>query len=95
MPTITHELASTSLPNPLQLLRCLRSHTALKICLCSSAPISALTHPHASTQVPLNMLMLPLHPQNLLPTLEPHLCAPSLCLHTPASYHPHASVLDL
>ncbi|MBW0485145.1 hypothetical protein O181_024860 [Austropuccinia psidii MF-1] len=40
-----HELASTLLPDPLQPLTCLHSHTALKIFLCGRAPISALTHP--------------------------------------------------
>ncbi|MBW0511210.1 hypothetical protein O181_050925 [Austropuccinia psidii MF-1] len=78
MPTLMHELASTSPPNPLQPLRCLHSRTALKICLCGSAPISSFTHPHASAPVPLNMLTLLLRPQDILQTPPPHLCAPTL-----------------
>ncbi|MBW0562780.1 hypothetical protein O181_102495 [Austropuccinia psidii MF-1] len=83
IPTLTHELASTSPPNPLLPLTCLHSHTALKICLCSSAPISALTHPHTSAPLPLKMLTLPLCPQDILLMPAPHLRALSFHLQTP------------
>ncbi|MBW0560341.1 hypothetical protein O181_100056 [Austropuccinia psidii MF-1] len=76
MPTLMHELASTCLPNPLLPLTCLCSGTALKICLCGSSPISALTHPHTSTPLPLNMLTILLCPPDILLMPEPHLCEP-------------------
>ncbi|MBW0589797.1 hypothetical protein O181_129512 [Austropuccinia psidii MF-1] len=83
MPTLMHELASTSLPNPLQLLTCLRSHSTPKICLCGRSPISSLTHPHASAPLLLNLLTLLLRPQSILPTLAPHLGAPPHYASTP------------
>ncbi|MBW0538852.1 hypothetical protein O181_078567 [Austropuccinia psidii MF-1] len=59
MPTLTHELASASLPNPLQPLTSLHSHTTFKICLCGSAPISALTHPQNILLIPAPHLCTP------------------------------------
>ncbi|MBW0526192.1 hypothetical protein O181_065907 [Austropuccinia psidii MF-1] len=84
MPTLMHELASASPPNPLRPLTCLHSHTTLEICLCGDTPISALTHPHASTPLLLNMITLPLHPQDTP--------SPSLQLLS-AAYHPHAHIV--
>ncbi|MBW0529130.1 hypothetical protein O181_068845 [Austropuccinia psidii MF-1] len=104
MPTLMHELASTSLTNPLQPLMCLNSRTALKICLHSHAPISDLTHPHSSAPLPLKMLTLPLCPQYMPPTLPspllkpPPLCpSPSLCSHSSLPicirFHPHTGLI--
>ncbi|MBW0510512.1 hypothetical protein O181_050227 [Austropuccinia psidii MF-1] len=59
-----HELASASPPNPLRPLKCLHSRTTLKICLCGGTPISALTHPHASAPLLVNMITLPLRPKD-------------------------------
>ncbi|MBW0471013.1 hypothetical protein O181_010728 [Austropuccinia psidii MF-1] len=91
-----HELASVSLPNPLLPLRCLRSRTTLKICLCGGAPISALTPPY-NTGLILNSAYHPYAPaapsicdSNATPHLLPH---HSLCLCTPAAYNPYAPVV--
>ncbi|MBW0469655.1 hypothetical protein O181_009370 [Austropuccinia psidii MF-1] len=67
-----HRVAYAFTPNLLHPLAFLRSGTTLTICLCSGMPISTLTHPHASAPLPLDMLMLPLHPQDILLMLAPH-----------------------
>ncbi|MBW0571511.1 hypothetical protein O181_111226 [Austropuccinia psidii MF-1] len=54
-------------------------------------PHISLTHPHASTPLPLNMLMLPLHPQDIP---SPLLTAPPTCLILCATYHPHAHIVS-
>ncbi|MBW0481388.1 hypothetical protein O181_021103 [Austropuccinia psidii MF-1] len=76
--------------NPLQSLTCLHSSATLKICLCRGAPISPLTHPHASAPPPLNMLMLPLNPQG---RSSPILTTPSTCLILSPTYHPDPHVV--
>ncbi|MBW0573583.1 hypothetical protein O181_113298 [Austropuccinia psidii MF-1] len=49
MPTLTLELDSTSPPNPLQRLACLRAHTPLQMRLQHCPHISVLTTPYTST----------------------------------------------
>ncbi|MBW0479077.1 hypothetical protein O181_018792 [Austropuccinia psidii MF-1] len=52
---------------------------------------TALTTAYTSTPPPLNMLMLPQHPQKLPPTLPlPLLMPSSTCLILSAAYHPYA-----
>ncbi|MBW0498667.1 hypothetical protein O181_038382 [Austropuccinia psidii MF-1] len=66
-------------------LSCLRSCRTLKICLRHCHPMSALTHPYASTPPPLTMLALPQDPQDMPPSPEPHLHShPFIHLCTPA-----------
>ncbi|MBW0491272.1 hypothetical protein O181_030987 [Austropuccinia psidii MF-1] len=63
----------------------LTPHTALMICLCGSTPISALAYPQTSSPLPLNMLTLLLHPQDMP---SPLLMAPPTRLILSSAYHP-------
>ncbi|MBW0490212.1 hypothetical protein O181_029927 [Austropuccinia psidii MF-1] len=75
------------LPHPHH-LPCLCSCRNLKICLQSRHPMSALTHPYASSHLPLTMLTLPQDPQDMPPKPATHLHDhPSLHLCTPSAYH--------
>ncbi|MBW0475953.1 hypothetical protein O181_015668 [Austropuccinia psidii MF-1] len=99
MPTLTHELASTPLPNPLWPLPCLQSHSDLKICLhrchlsCSPPAASsryaseATPLPYASSHLLLTILALTqwLKDMPLIPPL------PLLILSGP--YHPYTHVV--
>ncbi|MBW0540158.1 hypothetical protein O181_079873 [Austropuccinia psidii MF-1] len=50
--------------------------------------------PHPSANLPLNMLMLLLHPQDMTPTLSsPLIMLPPTCLILSAAYHPYAHVV--
>ncbi|MBW0564473.1 hypothetical protein O181_104188 [Austropuccinia psidii MF-1] len=91
MPTLMLELASASLPNPLQCLAFLCAHTPLQMRPRHFPPNSALTTPYAST-----------HP--CLPSL--HSCSAlkmrlqfrshhSLCFRTPTSYSPWLTIVML
>ncbi|MBW0548701.1 hypothetical protein O181_088416 [Austropuccinia psidii MF-1] len=56
-------------------------------------PISTLTHPEASAPLPLSILMLPMHSNDMPPTLPPHIQPyPSLCFCHPASSSPQLTM---
>ncbi|MBW0488294.1 hypothetical protein O181_028009 [Austropuccinia psidii MF-1] len=68
MPTLTHELASTSLPNPLQPLAFLHARTTSR-CDSNTAPPSP----------PSSILTFPWRPQDIPPTPPSTLLMPLLC----------------